>query len=303
MVEMQRRRLLSATAEIVYEGGAHAVNVAVVCKRAGVSRRTFYEVFEDRERCLLVVFEEAVATVTRAVIDAVKGSEKWCERVRIGLTALLTVLDGDPGVGRLLIVEALAAGDLTLSARRLVLAQAIAVVDDGRSEARRGVEIPPLMAEGIVGAVFSVIHARMLERDTRPLSELTGPLMAMIVQPYLGSGAAKRELERPCSTVVLNGQSSSEPAVSDPFRDLPIRLTYRTARVLSSIAATPGCSSKQIALVAGVTDQGQMSRLLRRLERVELVHNASERSPAKGEAKAWWLTERGEGVLRAVGEN
>lgn len=83
----------------------------------------------------------------------------------------------------------------------------------------------------------------------------------------------------------------------DPLQALPIALTYRTARVLGSIGAAPGASSKQVALASGVSDEGQMSRLLARLERYELVRNAGG-DPAKGEARAWLLTPRGEDVLR-----
>jgi DNA-binding MarR family transcriptional regulator len=87
--------------------------------------------------------------------------------------------------------------------------------------------------------------------------------------------------------------------MSDPFRDLPMRLTYRTAQVLSSIAAVPGASSKQIAGAAGISDEGQTSRLMGRLERLGLVRNTGGLS-GRGEAKAWTLTERGRGIVGAI---
>ena len=78
-----------------------------------------------------------------------------------------------------------------------------------------------------------------------------------------------------------------------------MRLTYRTARVLASIARIPGASSKQIATAAGIADEGQMSRLLARLERYGLVENQGGEATS-GEAKAWALTDRGQGVVQAV---
>ena len=89
VVEMQRRRLLTATSELVYERGVHAVTIALVSDRAGVSRKTFYGIFEDREGCLLAVFEDAVDQAARVVGEAVGGRESWRECVRIGLAALL----------------------------------------------------------------------------------------------------------------------------------------------------------------------------------------------------------------------
>jgi AcrR family transcriptional regulator len=60
VVEMQRRRLLLAFGEVVAEGGLEAGIVGRVCEQAGVSRRTFYELFTDREACLLAAFDQAV---------------------------------------------------------------------------------------------------------------------------------------------------------------------------------------------------------------------------------------------------
>jgi AcrR family transcriptional regulator len=307
---MQRRRLLTATVELVFERGVQAITIAHISDRAGVSRKTFYDVFSDREACLLAAFEEAVGQARGVVIAAAEGAPGWRERVRAGLLALLSFLDCEPVTGRLLVVEALGAGASTLEARRNALARVIAVVDEGRGQLRVGVDLPPLTAEGVVGAVFSVIHARMLAcppqamdaidgdgGDARPLVELAGPLMAMIVQPYLGRAAAGRELERSHKAVEV-----VKPRLpADPFKDLPIRLTYRTARVLAAIDARPGMSSKQIALASDVADEGQMSRLLTRLERVGLIHNTGP-GPAKGEANVWSMTPKGQSVHTIIAE-
>ncbi len=328
VVEMQRRRLLTATTELVYERGAHGLTAALVAERAGMSRRTFHDIFEDREGCLLAAFEEAAEHATQAVERAAVGEERWIDRIRAGLTALLSFLDYEPSMARLLIIEALGSGAKTLNARKRALERIIAIVDEGRSQSKTGREPPPLTAEGTVGAVFGVIHARMLERvgeetppreETHPrkakqagervqpgtaggqrraLIELASPLMATIVQPYLGAAAARKELARP-----VNVPEPIAPRLpADPFKDLSMRLTYRTARVLSSIAATPGASSKQIAQAAGITDEGQTSKLLNRLQRHELIHDTGP-GPAKGTPRAWQLTQRGEGILQAVGEN
>ena len=311
VVEMQRWRLLGAVVELVHDHGARGLTVAMICGRAGLSRRTFYELYEDREACLLGAFEYEVEQATRIVEQAVasrsltqgaRGARRalgWRERIRAGLTALLSFFDSDPGAARLLVVEALSAGEQTLQARRRVLGQLVAIVDEGRDEAKRGREPPPLTAEGVVGAVTSVIHARILEREQRPLTELTGALMAMIVQPYLGAAAAQRELERPLD--VQQHPIGIQRLHADPFKDLPMRLTYRTVRVLCSIADMPGASNKQVARAAGIDDEGQTSKLLKRLHKYGLIDDSGV-GPAKGMPRAWSLTERGEGVLQAVGQ-
>lgn len=297
VIEMQRRRLLSATVELAYERGVQMQTVATICERAGLSRKTFYDIYDGREECLLATFSDAVEQAARVVDHALGGERSWRERVRAGLTALLSFFDREPGIARLLVVEALSSGPQTLQARKQALERIIGFVDEGRAEVKTGEGPPPLTAEGTVGAVLAVIHARILEHDRIPLLELARPLMAMIVQPYLGSAAARKELVRPAL-----GQDSAAPNLpSDPFKDLPIRFTYRTARVLTSIAATPGASSKQIAQASGIADDGQASRLLTRLQHHDLIQDSGI-GPAKGMARAWSLTPRGERILQAVGQ-
>ena len=60
---MQRSRLLAAAAATVDEEGYSRTTVARITERARVSRRTFYELFDDREACLDALIEDVVATI------------------------------------------------------------------------------------------------------------------------------------------------------------------------------------------------------------------------------------------------
>jgi AcrR family transcriptional regulator len=298
VAEMQRRRLLLAFVEVLAERGLENASVGRVCKRAGVSRRTFYELFDDRDECLVAAFEEAVERISQPVLAAWEAPGSWHERVRGALTALLEQLDADPDLARLCVVETVKAGPLVSARRSSVLAALVAAVEQGRDEARRGGEPPPLAGQGVVGGALSVIHTRLMQTppsgSSPLLSELTGELMAMIVHPYLGSAAARRELERPAPKA-----AGANGVLKDPFKGLSIRFTYRTARVLSTIAANAGASNRLVADTSGIADEGQMSRLLTRLQRAELIENRGA-GREKGEANAWALTERGEAVQSAL---
>ncbi len=78
-----------------------------------------------------------------------------------------------------------------------------------------------------------------------------------------------------------------------------MRITYRTVRVLMSIGSGPMASNREIAAVAGIADQGQVSKLLTRLESLGLVRNDGV-GHAKGAPNAWVLTPRGLDVERAI---
>jgi len=295
--EIQRARILAAMVDVASERGAGNATVAHVVARSGVSRRTFYELFADREECFLAAFDDVVRRVALVVVPAYERPGPWRAKTRSALTALLELLDREPGLARLLIVETLGAGPKALERRQNVLAQIITIVDRGRAEAKRGEGPPPIAAEGIVGGVLSLIHSRLLAGEG-PLVELTGPLMAMIVLPYLGPAAARRELSRPAP----KHKAGVWRAAGDPLRELDMRLTYRTIRVLLAVGELGGRgshpSNRQVADAAGIRDQGQISKLLARLEGLGLIRNVSDPA-AKGEPNAWALTERGSEV-RAV---
>jgi AcrR family transcriptional regulator len=301
--DIQRARILAAMVDVVSELGAGRATIARVVSRSGVSRRTFYELFVDREACFLAAFDEAVERVAAVVVPAYEEPSKWRERVRAGLVALLEFLDYQHDWGRLVIVEALGAGPRALEHRQGVLTQIIAVVDRGRKEAGSGGDPPSLTAEGIVGGVLSLIHSRLLEDSDAPLLELLGPLMSMIVLPYLGPAAARWEIERSVPVAHNNGRKAG----ADPLRDLDMRLTYRTIRVLLAIGAGgresdprgPYPSNRQVGDAAGIRDQGQISKLLARLQDLGLIENTGE-ARAKGEPNAWRLTQRGSEVREAI---
>jgi AcrR family transcriptional regulator/DNA-binding MarR family transcriptional regulator len=299
--EIQRTRVLGALCEVVAERGAVGATVAHIVARAGVSRRTFYELFADREDAFLAAFDQVVERAAARVAPAFEGAGRWRERVRGALVALLGFFDEEPDLGALCVVHALGAGPRALERRAEVVRVLVAAVEEGSGEAKRG-EVAPLSGEGVVGAVLAVLHTRLSERgrgsvrNGAPLTGLASPLTGMIVLPYLGSAAAARELARPAPQVVV-----ARPVVrEDPLKGLDMRLTYRTVRVLLAIAAAPGASNRQVADAAGIVDQGQTSKLLQRLLHLGLILNAGDGEVGRGGPNAWRLTPRGERLRRTI---
>jgi AcrR family transcriptional regulator/DNA-binding MarR family transcriptional regulator len=352
--DIQRARMIAALVEVARERGAARVTVAHVVARSGVSRRTFYEMFADRDACFLAAMELAIERAAARVLPAFEqvsgGARKapggarldpgdarlapagvgrtpgggrqapdgarrvfsggrqasggvrlranrarWREQVRAGLAALLEFLDDEPGPGGLCVVDTLSAGPQALRLRAQIVGVLVDAVDAGRGEAKAGLAPSRLTAEGVVGGVLAVLYARMAEPTSEPMLKLLNPLMAMIVLPYLGPAAAAREGLR----VLPRARPRPQSPASNPLEGLGMRLTYRTVRVLGAVAACPGASNRQIADASGVQDQGQISKLLVRLERLGLVVNASS-GPMRGEPNAWQLTAKGREVEQAI---
>jgi AcrR family transcriptional regulator len=296
IAEIQRVRMIEAATRAAAEVGAGDLTVADVVARAGVSRRTFYEIFEDCEDCFVAAFEDAVERVSERAAPIWRGEGSWQRRVRTTLAALLRLFDEKPEVGRLLIVEALAAGPRALDRRQAVIAKIIAAVDEVRVHGRAARDAPPLTAECVVGGVISVLYGRLLEREPGPVEELLNPLTSMIVMPYLGSAAARREMTR----ALPDRGRTAPPVTESPLKDLGMRVTYRTARALAAVAAHPGGSNRKVAEACGIGDQGQVSKLLGRLERLGLVENTGAGTATRGAPNEWRLTRRGEGVHGAL---
>jgi len=299
VTEIQRSRMLAAAVEAVEEVGYARMTVAQVISRARVSRKTFYDVFADREDCFLAAFELAVSRATILAREAYESESSWRNGIRAALASLLVFMDEEPGLAKLCVVEALGAGEAVLERRAQLLDELAEVIDQGRFATNATREPPGVTAEGVVGGVFAVLHTRLLEGGDEPLTDLLGALMSMIVLPYLGAKAASRELSRPQLEVSPNRRARDREGSRDPLEGLNMRLTYRTVRVLMVIAEHPGASNREIAEGSGIVDQGQISKLMNRLARLKLVENLGA-GQERGAANAWRLTARGIQVERAT---
>jgi AcrR family transcriptional regulator len=289
--EVQRTRILEAMAEAMYDRGAGggSVTLAEVIERAGISSGAFHEAFADREACLLAAFDLAVQRVRRRVSIAYDAEPRWVDAVKSALAELLRFLEEEPALGRLLVVYSMSGGEQVLRRRVQTLEALAAVVDRGRLESPAGREAPaPVIAEGVVGAVLAVLQNRLLADAPEPVIGLFGSLVSIVVLP---------ELTRPAPPPRGALARPSGGAESLYENRAAVRLTYRTTRVLSAIADYPGASNREVADRAGIVDQGQISKLLARLQESALIVKIGESRPARGAPNSWGLTERGEALL------
>jgi AcrR family transcriptional regulator len=276
--------------------GAEAWSVEAVAERAGVSVTAFEELFEDREECFLAAFDLAVERAEEEMAGAYLAETRWLDAVRAGLAHFLWFLESEPTLGHLLVVHSMGGGERVLRRRMEILATLAKTVDRGRDEVPAGAGQPPaVVAEGVVGAVLAVVQNRLLTEETAPPMELFGSLVSIVVLPYLGAGIARRELTRPAPRLRRQGEPQLGSAMAGGTR-----LTYRTARVLSAIHDYPGASNREVAEHAGIVDQGQVSKLLSRIEVRGLIEKAGE-GRSRGAPNSWRLTLLGETLMQTDG--
>ena len=186
VVASQRARLIDAMAQVVAEKGYAATTVADVVERAGVSRRTFYEQFDDKEACFLAAYDAGLAAVLGRVGVAVEvnATAGWRDRARVGVEAFLALLASQPAFAQALQVEVLTAGPAALDRRAGMLVMFSGIWRNLHERARA--EEPALPA--LPDEVFTILSAGLEElvrdcirtRGPAALPDLADPILRTV---------------------------------------------------------------------------------------------------------------------------
>jgi AcrR family transcriptional regulator len=191
----KRQRILDGMLEAVGEVGYESTSVRTVLDCADLYRQAFYDNFSSKEDCYLLAYDAGIKRVEAGVRAAAAGEDSWRGQLRAGLGALLDFLDGEPDVGRALVVEVHPAGPPALAKRTAAMERARDFLDRGRIEAgMNGSEPPRLTPEAIASGIHMVIHSRLAAGDRDGFRELLPELMYVAVLPYFGPEAAKLEM-------------------------------------------------------------------------------------------------------------
>lgn len=192
---VQRERLLAAMIGAVTETGYSTLTVQNVLTRAGISRPTFYEQFEDKENCFLAAFDASAARMRERIEVAVADAgPSWQDQLRSGLAELLRFIADEPEEARTVIVEARASSPAGLRRRDELLDHFAGCID---ALVREDLDEPPsaIAAAGVVGGIESVLYARLQKGETEELDQLLPSLMYFAVLAYAGRDAAGDELD------------------------------------------------------------------------------------------------------------
>jgi AcrR family transcriptional regulator len=192
---IQRERLLASMIKTVTEIGYSALTVQNVLTRAGISRPTFYEQFEDKEDCFLAAFDACAARMKERIEGAGASAEPgWREQLRGGITELLRFIADEPEEARTVIVEARASTPAGLRRRDDLLDHFAGCID---TLVREDLDEAPsaIAAAGIVGGIESVLYARLQREETADLDALLPSLMYFAVLAYVGQEVAGEELD------------------------------------------------------------------------------------------------------------
>jgi AcrR family transcriptional regulator len=196
VTESQRNRIHQAMIEVVAERGYPETRVIDVIGVAGVSRKTFYELFESKEDCFLAAYDVLLENLLGDATEGFesKAGEPWAERIAAALQALLEHLAKHPEEARFAIVEVLAAGPKALARRDAALRQFTGFLEAGRSES--SVDLPGITSVAVAGGINELLYSEILHGAVGRLPGRLPDLMFWVTLPYLGADAAASERER-----------------------------------------------------------------------------------------------------------
>jgi AcrR family transcriptional regulator len=195
--ETQRARMLEAMVQAVADKGYARVAVADVSVRAGVSRKTFYEQFANKEACFLAAYEAGVDGLLAAIDDALAvPAPDWLAAARRAVEAYLEAVAAKPAFARAFLIEVLGAGPRALERRSVVqdrfAAQLEAIHRRARVDIPQIPELAPHVFRAAVGAAGELVTAHVLERGADTLPELVDAILDVHLALLVGRELAER---------------------------------------------------------------------------------------------------------------
>lgn len=196
MVSNQRERILDAVLQAASRSGYAAMRIEDVIAIAGVSRRTFYDHFANKEEAFLAAYELVLNQLLSGVTSAFASGETWTSRVRRGLAAFLNLLASEPVLAQVCVVEALAAGPRALARRTAAMEAFQALLRPADDDVLVTTSAPPVAVEAIVGGIYEVIYSRVTSQRTQELPTLLPSLLHSALLPFVGAEVAEAEYQR-----------------------------------------------------------------------------------------------------------
>lgn len=199
VAEHQRERILTALTRVVAERGYAELTVEAVVASAGVSRRTFYQHFGNKEEAYLAAYDAFAARLLDAVARVHRPEAAFCAQVSATLRAALSLLAEHPDETHLLIVEVLVVSPAAVERRAAALRLLTDIVHRTTCElaVAQGKQPPPMItAEAVVGGLAEVVYNRVQRGEAARLRELVPDLTYCVLLPYVGADVAAAEHAR-----------------------------------------------------------------------------------------------------------
>lgn len=278
----QRSRLLESIVETVAETGFPEAKIGDIAKRAGVSRATFYELFENKQACFVAAQRRLGGELLELTGEEVRQADP-ARALEAAFAAIVHLAERAPAQVAFLAHEAMLAGPAALAGRDELTAQITEQVEESYRQLPSDAAIPDVPARMLLGGLIRVLGIRMRAGDLsadRLLSEAEG-----WVDPFRVSGGAQRRWSLTGKDYAALRQRPSASAIAPPplprgRHRLPSPLVERIQRERIMHAATevirakgyPNSTVTDIVAAAGVSREAFYSHFHSRADAYTATH-------------------------------
>jgi len=183
----QHARLLAGVMAVAARIGVQHMRIADVIATAGVSRRTFYEHFTNKDQAFLAAYDAVIDALMDRVAAAFERGRTWPERVTLGLEAFLDHLAEGPDAAHVCIVDVLAAGPEAFEHRERAMRRYRPFIVPAAVDVPRDLPISELTVETVIGGLYEVVYSRVADGRAAELPALLPQLLHASLLPFVGA--------------------------------------------------------------------------------------------------------------------
>lgn len=304
-LEVQRAKILEALVQVVYRHGYGQASVSRVSRQAKVSHHTFCALFESLEDCFLAVLDHGAARARALIAAGFEHERPWPDGMRTALAETLLYFESNQALAHVLLVEGTAGGPRVRERREYHVADVTIMVERRWGTPDGGRSRRPLATAGVMASVLGVLHTHLVTAAPEPMISLLGPLVGLVLAPYLDPSVVAQEIEHgerfAAEVLTKRAHTVKEPPgerveIPDALRD---PRAHRARACLLFLAVHPGASNRTIAAGIGIARHTQISTLLARLAKMGLL---VKRSDGPGRPNAWVLSSEGAAIARRLAD-
>jgi AcrR family transcriptional regulator len=190
----QRERLTSGLILTLAEVGYQKTTVSMIGRRAAVSKSDFYKHFDSKDDCFFAAYDYAVDRIRSTAVEACASNStaEWPERVRAGVTALLTLLASEPPLATIVLAEGLRAGRGIYDRYQAAVESFVPLLRQGAPDPPGSAPVPVATDEAVVGGIAALLSRRVVGGEAEDLPKLIGDVLEFALAPHLGTEGARR---------------------------------------------------------------------------------------------------------------
>jgi AcrR family transcriptional regulator len=180
VAENQRQRLFGAMVASVGERGYGDTRIADLVEASGVSLRSFYDLFPDKQSCFMGAIEALVRSTIGPVLES-QGPDDWELDSKRRLRTAASLAAAQPAAAKMCLVDSYAAGAAAVELVDDAAAGMEALVRERLAGSTRWAGLPPEIGTFAIGTILEVFRSRLISDQAQRLPETADQLATLLL--------------------------------------------------------------------------------------------------------------------------